>query len=518
MERHGAGARQRGRDRRGHPHAPDRLEGVGPRRRVFSDPLIDDKASKRRYRADQLVEGHVEKLRKKGKDDQAEAVYARLVEALNADDAASALGQIIQDEEIRSPDSGAFDWTEVRQFNLMFETATGALAEEASKLYLRPETAQGIFVHFKDVAETARQQVPFGIAQVGKAFRNEIVARQFIFRMREFEQMEMQYFVKPGEQMEAYAEWSDKRMAWHVANGIRKEKLRWHGHEKLAHYADAAQDVQYEFPFGWNEVEGVHSRTDFDLSRHQEFSGKKLEYFDPQSQERYVPYVVETSVGLDRTILMVLCDAYAEEEVASGDKTESRTVLRFHPALAPFTAAVFPLVKKDGMPEAAHRIEADLRRQFNVTYDEKGAVGRRYRRQDEVGHPVHDHRRRGHALGRDGDRPRPGLDGAGAGPGRERPALPRGPRRRLGARRLSRRRRSPRPPAYPSAAIRRSRSSTMGWRPRSTRPGSASTNRAVSSNERVAATSALRTSGSASLISRTNSARASITVNTSSRS
>ena len=354
---------------------------------AFSDPLVDDKASKRRYRADQLVEGHIEKLRNKGKDEEAEAVYARLVTALNADDAASALGQIIQDEEIRSPDSGAFDWTEVRQFNLMFETATGALAEEASKLYLRPETAQGIFVHFKDVAETARQQVPFGIAQIGKAFRNEIVARQFIFRMREFEQMEMQYFVKPGEQQDAYAEWSEKRMAWHVANGVRKEKLRWHGHEKLAHYADAAQDVQYEFPFGWNEVEGIHSRTDFDLGRHQEFSGKKLEYFDPQSQERYVPYVVETSVGLDRTILMVLCDAYAEEEVANGDKAETRTVLRFHPALAPFTAAVFPLVKKDGMPEAAHRIEADLRRQFNVTYDEKGAVGRRYRRQDEIGTP-----------------------------------------------------------------------------------------------------------------------------------
>jgi glycyl-tRNA synthetase len=354
---------------------------------AFSDPLIDDKASKRRYRADQLVEGHIEKLRKKGKDDQAEAVHGRLVDALHADDPAAALGQIIQDEEIRSPDSGAFDWTEVRQFNLMFETATGALAEEASKLYLRPETAQGIFVHFKTVAETARQQVPFGIAQIGKAFRNEIVARQFIFRMREFEQMEMQYFVKPGDQREAYEAWSEKRMAWHRANGIRASKLRWHGHDKLAHYADAAQDVQYEFPFGWNEVEGIHSRTDFDLSRHQEFSGKKLEYFDPQSQERYVPYVVETSVGLDRTILMVLCDAYAEEEVASGDKTESRTVLRFHPALAPFTAAVFPLVKKDGMPEAAHKIEADLRRQFNVTYDEKGAVGRRYRRMDEVGTP-----------------------------------------------------------------------------------------------------------------------------------
>ncbi|MEO0558177.1 MAG: glycine--tRNA ligase [Bacteroidota bacterium] len=354
---------------------------------AFSDPLIDDKQSKRRYRADQLIEGHIAKLQKKSKDERAQAVHARFVEALNADNPASALGDIIQEEEIRSPDSGAFDWTEVRQFNLMFETATGALAEDANKLYLRPETAQGIFVHFKDVAETARQQVPFGIAQIGKAFRNEIVARQFIFRMREFEQMEMQYFVEPGTQMEHYEAWAEKRIAWHRGLGIRPEKLRWHDHEKLAHYADAAKDVQYEFPFGWNEIEGIHSRTDYDLARHQEYSGKKLEYFNPQTQERFIPYVVETSVGLDRTILMILCDAYREEEVTNGEKTESRTVLKFHPALAPFTAAVFPLVKKDGMPDLAHQIEADLRRQFNVTYDEKGAVGRRYRRQDEIGTP-----------------------------------------------------------------------------------------------------------------------------------
>ena len=354
---------------------------------AFSDPLIDDRASGRRYRADQLIEGAIAKLEKKGRTDNAAELQARFVEALNADNAAAALGQIIQDEEIKAPDSGAFDWTEVRQFNLMFETATGALAEEASKLYLRPETAQGIFVHFKDVAETARQSVPFGIAQIGKAFRNEIVARQFIFRMREFEQMEMQYFVEPGTQIEAYEAWAEKRMAWHVGNGIRPEKLRWHDHEKLAHYADAAKDVQYEFGFGWNEIEGIHSRTDFDLRRHQEFSGKKLEYFDQPSNSRYIPFVVETSVGLDRTILMVLSDAYRDEEVTNGDKTETRTVLKFHPALAPFTAAVFPLVKKDGMPEVAHAVEADLRKQFNVTYDEKGAVGRRYRRQDEIGTP-----------------------------------------------------------------------------------------------------------------------------------
>ncbi len=351
---------------------------------AFSDPLVDDRASGRRYRADQLIEGHIEKLHKKKKSEQATAVYEEFVAALNAEEPAAALGAIIQAEEIRSPDSGAFDWTDVRQFNLMFETATGAVAEEASKIYLRPETAQGIFVHFKDVAETARLAVPFGIAQTGKAFRNEIVARQFIFRMREFEQMEMQYFVRPGTQMDAYAEWADKRMQWHIDNGIRPEKLRWHDHEKLAHYADAAKDVQYEFPFGWNEIEGVHSRTDFDLTRHQEFSGKKLEYVDVQAGDRYIPYVVETSVGLDRTILMVLCDAYREDTVGG----ETRNLLAFHPALAPFTAAVFPLVKKEGMPETAHAIEADLRREFSVTYDEKGAVGRRYRRQDEIGTPV----------------------------------------------------------------------------------------------------------------------------------
>ncbi len=350
---------------------------------AFSDPLIDDRASKMRYRADQLIEGHVEKLRRKGKDDEAERVHDRLVAALNADDPAGALHAVIMDEEIRSPDSGAFDWTNVRQFNLMFETYVGAAADSESKVYLRPETAQGIFVQYQSVQETARLQVPFGIAQIGKAFRNEIVARQFIFRMREFEQMEMQYFVKPGEQMAAYEEWSEKRMQWHLANGVRQSKLRWHEHEKLAHYADAAQDVQYEFPMGWQEVEGIHSRTDYDLSRHQEFSGKKMEYFDPQAQERYIPYVVETSVGLDRTILMLLCDAYREEEVDGA----TRSVLKFHPEIAPYTAAVFPLVKKEGMPDVAHRIEDDLRRQFNVFYDEKGSVGKRYRRQDEIGTP-----------------------------------------------------------------------------------------------------------------------------------
>lgn len=352
---------------------------------AFNDPLIDDKQGKGRYRADQLIEGHIDRLRKKGKDEQADAVYSRLVEVLNQDDDALCKGlyDIIMEEEIKSPDSGAFDWTEVRQFNLMFSTYMGPIQEADNKIYLRPETAQGIFVNFHNVRETARQQVPFGIAQIGKAFRNEIIARQFIFRMREFEQMEMQYFVKPGAQMESYEAWREKRMQWHLDNGIRPEKLQWHVHEKLAHYADAAVDIQYEFPFGWNEIEGIHSRTDFDLASHQEYAGKKMEYFDPQTQERYIPYVVETSVGLDRTILMLLSDAYREEEVEG----RKRTVLKFHPAIAPIKVAVLPLVKKNGMPEVAHAIEADLRKHFNTFYDEKGAIGRRYRRMDEIGTP-----------------------------------------------------------------------------------------------------------------------------------
>ncbi|NND70303.1 MAG: glycine--tRNA ligase [Rhodothermales bacterium] len=350
---------------------------------AFNDPLIDDKQSKNRYRADQLIEGYIAKLRKKGKDDKADAVYERLVEALNSEEMPAALYAIIQEEEIRSPDSGAFDWTEVRQFNLMFSTYVGPASDTENKVYLRPETAQGIFVNFHNVRETSRLQIPFGIAQIGKAFRNEIVARQFIFRTREFEQMEMQYFVKPGMQMEAYDKWKQLRWDWHVSNGVNPDKLRWHEHEKLAHYADAAVDVTYEFPFGWQEIEGIHSRTDFDLKSHQEYSGKKQEYFDQQENERYIPYVVETSVGLDRTILMLLFDAYRKEDV-DGD---SRVVLGFKPSIAPFKAAILPLVKKDGMPELARKIEADLKRHFNTFYDEKGAIGRRYRRMDEIGTP-----------------------------------------------------------------------------------------------------------------------------------
>ena len=350
---------------------------------AFNDPLIDDKTSKMRYRADQLIEGHIEKLRRKGKDEEADRVYQALVDALNAEDMAKGLYEVIMAEEIRSPDSGMFDWTEVRQFNLMFDTHAGPVKSTDNKIYLRPETAQGIFVNFHNVRETGRHQVPFGIAQIGKAFRNEIVARQFIFRMREFEQMEMQYFVKPGSQMEAFEAWREERMQWHVDNGIRASKLRWHEHEKLAHYADAAFDIQYEFPIGWQEVEGIHSRTDFDLKAQQEHSGKKMEYFDPQTNEKYLPFVVETSAGLDRTILTLLCEAYREEEV-DGD---TRLVMKFHPKLAPITVALFPLVKKDGMPEMAKKLQRDLQEHFLAVYDEKGAIGRRYRRMDEVGTP-----------------------------------------------------------------------------------------------------------------------------------
>ena len=298
---------------------------------AFSDPLIDDKQSKKRYRADQLIENHIARLRKKKKTDKADALQERLVAALNHEDMPGQLHAIIMDEEIKSPDSGAFDWTDVRHFNLMFSTHVGPVADSDSRIYLRPETAQGIFVNFHSVRESSRLQLPFGIAQIGKAFRNAIVARQFIFRMREFEQMEMQYFVQPGKQMEAYEAWREKRLQWHIDNGIGASNLRYHVHEKLAHYADAAVDIQYQFPFGWQEMEGIHSRTDFDFKRHQEYSSKKMEYYDTVTKERYIPYVVETSVGLDRTILALLCEAYTEEDV-DGDQ---RVVMKFHPRIAP---------------------------------------------------------------------------------------------------------------------------------------------------------------------------------------
>lgn len=354
----------------------------------FNDPMIDDKQSNKRYRADMLIENEIAKLRSKGKTDKAEEMQELLDTAGSREGLCEDLHEIIMEYEIRAPESGAFDWTEVRQFNLMFKTQFGATSsggEEDSSVYLRPETAQGIFVNFKNVMDTARQQVPFGIAQVGKAFRNEVVARQFIFRMREFEQMEMQYFVEPGNDGESYDHWLENRFAWHKKLGIREHKLRTKSHpeDKLAHYAASAADIQYEYPIGWQEVEGVHNRTDFDLSRHMEYSGKKLEYYDQKKQKRYIPYVIETSIGLDRTVMMVLCDAYREEEV-DGD---TRTVLKLNPQLAPTKVGVFPLIKKEKLQDLAHKITDDLREDYNVLYDESGSIGKRYRRQDEAGTP-----------------------------------------------------------------------------------------------------------------------------------
>jgi len=352
----------------------------------FNDPMIDDKQSKKRYRADMLIEQYILKIRDKGDENKADELQKLLDTTGTRKGLCEDLHDIIMEEEIRAPESGAFDWTAVRQFNLMFKTHYGATAAgDDDAIYLRPETAQGIFVNYKNVMDTARVQVPFGIAQIGKAFRNEVVARQFVFRMREFEQMEMQYFVKPGEDEQHYSEWLEKRLQWHKDIGVREGNLRVSDHpgDKLAHYARAAADIQYRYPIGWQEVEGIHNRTDFDLSRHQEYSGKKMEYFDQKDQDRYIPYVIETSVGLDRTLLMVLCDAYREEEV-DGD---SRTVLKLHPKLAPTKVGIFPLVKKPELKELAHKIEQDLNEHFLVRYDEAGSIGKRYRRQDEAGTP-----------------------------------------------------------------------------------------------------------------------------------
>lgn len=358
----------------------------------FSDPMIDDKQSKARYRADLLIEEHIEKLRQDGDNKKAEELQKRLDSSGTRKTLNEDLHDIIMEERIKAPGSGAFDWTDVRQFNLMFKTQFGAVASgEDSDIYIRPETAQGIFVNFTHALNTTRQQIPFGIAQIGKAFRNEVVARQFVFRMREFEQMEMQYFVKPGTDSEEYERWKEIRLNWHKSLGIRPSKLRFHDHpeDKLAHYAKEAVDIQYEFPIGWQEVEGIHNRTDFDLGAHQKFSGKKMEYFDPHSQEKYIPYVIETSVGLDRTLLMVLCDAYHEEEVP-GEKdgaTENRTVLKLHPRLAPVTAGIFPLIKKPELKVVAQKIYDALHDSHKVQYDEKGSIGKRYRRMDEAGTP-----------------------------------------------------------------------------------------------------------------------------------
>ncbi len=379
---------------------------------AFNDPLIDNKDSKKRYRADVLIEDQLAKYDEKIEKEVAkgrkrfkeafneeefrttngrvleiaakrDALHERFAVALN-DSNLEELRQIILDEEIVCPISGTRNWTEVRQFNLMFKTEMGSTSEGASTIYLRPETAQGIFVNYLNVQKTGRMKIPFGIAQIGKAFRNEIVARQFIFRMREFEQMEMQFFVKPGTELEWFSQWKETRMAWHQALGFGAENYRFHDHEKLAHYANAASDVEFKMPFGFKEVEGIHSRTNFDLSQHAQFSGKKIEYFDPELGESYTPYVIETSIGVDRMFLSVMSHAYEEEQLEGGD---SRVVLRLPAALAPVKLAIFPLVKKDGLPEKAHEIMNELRFHFKCAYEEKDSIGKRYRRHDAIGTP-----------------------------------------------------------------------------------------------------------------------------------
>ena len=379
---------------------------------AFNDPLIDNRDSKKRYRADVLIEDQIAKYDEKVEKEVAkarkrfgesfdeaqylatsprvlellqkkEALHERFAVAMN-DMNLEELKQIILDEEIVCPISGTRNWTDVRQFNLMFKTEVGSTAEGASTIYLRPETAQGIFVNYLNVQKTGRMKLPFGIAQIGKAFRNEIVARQFIFRMREFEQMEMQFFVKPGTELEWFNQWKDTRMAWHQALGFGAENYRYHDHEKLAHYANAACDIEFRMPFGFKEVEGIHSRTNFDLSQHAQYSGRKIEYFDPETNERYTPYVIETSIGVDRMFLSVMCHSYEEETLENG---ETRVVLRLPAALAPTKLAVMPLVKKDGLPEKAREIMDDLKFHFNCKYDEKDSIGKRYRRQDAIGTP-----------------------------------------------------------------------------------------------------------------------------------
>jgi glycyl-tRNA synthetase len=352
----------------------------------FSDPMIDNRDSKKRYRVDHLIEEYAEQLQEKGLDQEAKQILEAMDRALAADDF-NGLKKIIEENRIKCPISGTSNWTDVRQFNLMFSTKLGSTTEETNEIYLRPETAQGIFVNFLNVQKTGRMKIPFGIAQIGKAFRNEIVARQFIFRMREFEQMEMQFFIRPGTQKEWYEYWKEERMKWHLSLGIPKEKFRFHDHIKLAFYADAACDIEYDFPFGFKEVEGIHSRTDYDLRNHQEFSRKKIQYFDSEINQNYIPYVVETSIGLDRTLLMVLSEAFTEEDLSTAERQDSRVVLKLPAQLAPIKLAIFPLVKKDGLPEIARQIMKDCMPQFRCFYEEKDAIGKRYRRMDAIGTP-----------------------------------------------------------------------------------------------------------------------------------
>ncbi|TAE71005.1 MAG: glycine--tRNA ligase [Bacteroidetes bacterium] len=357
----------------------------------FSDPMIDNKDSKKRYRVDHLIEEKAEVLKSEGKIQDAENLLAQMDSLLAKEDFAG-LYQLIIDQKIACNISNTINWTEVRQFNLMFSTQMGAVAGESDTIYLRPETAQGIFVNFLNVQKTGRMKIPFGIAQIGKAFRNEIVAKQFIFRMREFEQMEMQYFVRPGEEMQNYNHWKQKRMSFLHAIGLPAEKLRFHDHVKLAHYANAAVDIEYEFPFGFKELEGIHSRTDFDLTQHQALSKTKMIYFDEEIQEkekqRYVPYVVETSIGADRLFLAILCNSYTETTgVDAKGEEKTRLYLKLHPAIAPVKVAVFPLVKKDGLPEKAREVFEELRYDFDTIYEEKGAIGKNYTRMDMIGTP-----------------------------------------------------------------------------------------------------------------------------------
>jgi len=363
----------------------------------FSDPMIDNKDSKKRYRVDHLIEGFAEELRAKGEKESshADAVLAEM-DALLAKDDFAGLKKLIEDNKMKCGVSGTANWTDIRQFNLMFSTEFGATAssEDAdSKVYLRPETAQGIFVNFLNVQKTGRMKIPFGIAQIGKAFRNEIVARQFIFRMREFEQMEMQFFVRPGTEGEWYKFWKEERLKWHLSLGTAPEKYRYHDHIKLAHYAKEACDIEYEFPIGFKEVEGIHSRSDFDLSQHQQYSKKKMQYFDNDLDSNgkpfgnYIPYVIETSIGLDRMFLLVMSNAYTEEDLSTPEKPDSRVVLKFPPKLAPVKLAILPLLKKDGLPEIARSIMNECKPSFRCFYEEKDAIGKRYRRMDAIGTP-----------------------------------------------------------------------------------------------------------------------------------
>src|SRR5450755_3632727 len=359
----------------------------------FSDPMIDNKDSQKRYRVDHLIEGYAEELEAGGRKHEAEALLTAM-DSLLAKSDFDGLKKLIEEKNIKCGISGTANWSDVRQFNLMFSTQLGSLAEEASEIYLRPETAQGIFVNFLNVQKTGRLKIPFGIAQTGKAFRNEIVARQFIFRMREFEQMEMQFFVKPGTEMEWYNYWKAERLKWHESLGIPAEKLRFHEHVKLAHYANAAVDIEFEFPFGFKELEGIHSRTDFDLTQHQELSKKKLQYFDNDLKEdgkpvgNYIPYVVETSVGLDRLFLTVISVAYRNQKWIKEDGTEdSRVVLSIPAKIAPYKLAIFPLIKKDGLPEIAKQLMNECKQSFHTFYEEKDSIGKRYRRMDAIGTP-----------------------------------------------------------------------------------------------------------------------------------